>query len=51
MEFLGSAGGENSGSGGRNPQLGRTTQQQSRPPQNDDFGGGFSTMDEDVPWG
>jgi len=51
VEFLGSAGGENSGSGGRNQQNGRTTQQQNRAPQNGDFGGGFSTMNEDVPWG
>ena len=51
VEFLGSAGGENSGSDGRNPQFGRTTQQQNRAPQNGDFGGGFSTLDEDVPWG
>lgn len=51
VEFLGSAGGENLGSDGRNPQFGRTTQQQNRAPQNGDFGGGFSTMNEDVPWG
>lgn len=46
VEFLGSAGGENSASGGRNPQNGRTAQ---TAPQNGDFGG-FTTMDEDVPW-
>lgn len=51
VEFLGSAGGENSGYGGRNQQNGRTTQQQNRAPQNGDFGGGFSAMNEDVPWG
>ena len=46
VEFLGSAGGENSGSGGRNQQNGRTAQ---AAPQNENFGG-FTTMDEDVPW-
>nr|MBQ4455291.1 single-stranded DNA-binding protein [Clostridia bacterium] len=46
VEFLGSAGGENSGSDGRNQQNGRTTQAAS---QNGNFGG-FSAMDEDVPW-
>lgn len=46
VEFLGSAGGENSASDGRNPQGGRTAQ---AAPQNGDFGG-FTTMDEDVPW-
>lgn len=49
VEFLGSAGGENSASNGRNPQNGRTTQAQNNAPQNGDFGG-FTTMDEDVPW-
>ena len=47
VEFLGSAGGENSASDGRNPQGGRTAQDA---PQNGDLGGGFSTLDEDVPW-
>ena len=51
VEFLGSAGGENSGSDGRNRQDGRTTQQKFTTAQNGDFGGGFSTMNEDVPWG
>lgn len=46
VEFLGSAGGENSASGGRNQQNGTTAQSA---PQNGDFGG-FTTMDEDVPW-
>lgn len=50
VEFLGSAGGENLGSNGRNPQNGRTTQAQNKAPQNGNFGG-FSTMNEDVPWG
>lgn len=49
VEFLGSAGGENSGSGGRNPQGGRTAQAQNNASQNGNFGG-FTTMDEDVPW-
>lgn len=51
VEFLGSAGGENLGSDGRNQQNGRTTQHQNTTLQNGDFGGGFSTMNEDVPWG
>ena len=46
VEFLGSAGGENSASGCRNQQNGTTAQ---AAPQNGDFGG-FTTMDEDVPW-
>jgi single-strand DNA-binding protein len=46
VEFLGSVGGVNSASNGRNPQNGRTAQ---TAPQNGDFGG-FTTMDEDVPW-
>lgn len=49
VEFLGSAGGENSASDGRNPQNGRTTQAQNNAPQNGNFSG-FSAMDEDVPW-
>ena len=49
VEFLGSAGGENSASNGRNPQNGRTTQAQNNASQNGNFGG-FSAMDEDVPW-
>lgn len=51
VEFLGGAGGENSGSDGRNSQNGRNTQPRNSAPQNGDFGGGFSAMDEDVPWG
>ena len=49
VEFLGGAGGENSASGGRNQQNGRTAQAQNNASQNGNFGG-FTTMDEDVPW-
>ena len=49
VEFLGGAGGENSASNGSNPQNGRTTQAQNNASQNGNFGG-FSAMDEDVPW-
>lgn len=49
VEFLGSAGGENSASNGINPQNGRTAQAQNNASQNGNFGG-FTTMDEDVPW-
>lgn len=51
VEFLGSAGGENSSPNGRNQQNGRTNQSQNNAPQNANFGGsGFSEMGEDVPW-
>lgn len=49
VEFLGGAGGENSRSDGGNYQNGRTNQPQNNAPQNGNFGG-FSAMDEDVPW-
>jgi single-strand DNA-binding protein len=51
VEFLGSAGGENSASNGRNLQQNTNPQTQYSAPQKGDLGGGFSTMNEDVPWG
>ena len=48
VEFIGSAS-ENSRSDGRNQQNGRTAQPYNSTPQNANFGG-FSSMDDDVPW-
>ena len=51
VEFLGSAGGENSRSDGGNYQNGRTNQPQNNAPQNANFGdSGFTEMADDVPW-
>ena len=52
VEFLGSAGGNNSTSDGRNSQYDTNTQAQFGAPQNEYFSNtGFSEMADDVPWG